>query len=178
MYLQMEYAWYNKETKTYNEFATLVGNFSVPTGSVTKTPATGFGAPTGFAGATYFRSWTDWYLFTCDGVIVPATRDRLRFGNEYLYQFGFGHNMNVKSEPKWLWAWMIELNGQYTDPTHFRGLVDPDSGGNFISATPSIWISSKKLILQFGVGLPIQQHWFGDQQNEAYLLFGNIGWTF
>jgi len=79
MSLQLEYAYYTRETSKYNEMATVVGNFSLPTGSVRKVPPTGFGAPSWFAGATYSRSWTDWYFFLADGILVPSGHAGTRF---------------------------------------------------------------------------------------------------
>lgn len=47
-FIQLEYAFYNKSTKTYVDQATLVANITYPTGSVHKNPPTGFGAPSLF----------------------------------------------------------------------------------------------------------------------------------
>lgn len=174
--LQLEYAFYTKSTKVYVDQATIVANMTFPTGVVQKNPPTGFGAPTFFIGGTYYRTTVDWVLFTAQGAILPTSHRGTRFGNQLLYQFGIARN--VPSPKGYIYCWMIELDGQYYAKNRIKGKRDPNSGGNVIYITPSIWFSSKRILMQFGVSLPIQQKLFGKQRKFNYALNCNIAISF
>lgn len=175
-FLQFEYAFYTKSTSTFIDQATIVTNISFPTGSSNKVPPTGFGSPSIFIGATYNRTYTDWFVFTSHGALFPTSHGTTKFGNEFFYQFGFGRNL-FDIDSKWIYALMTEIDGQYSGENRINGVTDTNSGGNTVYVTPSLWISSKKLIFQLGVGLPVAQHLYGNQKRETYLLVTNIGWT-
>lgn len=174
-FAQLEYAFYNNSTKSYADEATVVANMTVPTGSIQKNPATGIGSPSYFVGTTFNRTYVDWFLFGSPGVILTTAKNGTKFGNSYLYQFGFGRN--IADINGWLIAWMTEIDGNYTQQNRVQGLIDPNSGGNIVYVTPSLWASTKKLILQFGVGAPVTQHWYGNQTRATYLVVGNVGWS-
>jgi hypothetical protein len=177
MFLQTEYAFYSDKTCQYTELATLVANVTFPTGSSKKNPNTGIGTSSFLLGATYNRTYTDWYGFTSPGVILTTSDEGTKYGNQFLYQFGLGRNIfSINSE--WTIALLVELNGNYTQKNKIRGTTDPNSGGNVINITPSLWISSNNLILQLGIGVPAVQHLNGQQNKNEYLLAANIGWSF
>lgn len=173
-YAQLEYAYYSKSTKTYSDQATVLANISLPTGTL-KFPATGVGSPSFFLGTTFNRSAVDWFAFTSHGVILTTSRDGIKVGNSVLYQGGLGRN--IADTHGWIFAWMVELDGFYLGQSKGQGLVDRDSGGNIIFATPSLWASNKHFIFQFGAGLPVSQHFFGAQTGETFLLAANFGWS-
>lgn len=175
-FIQTEYAFYNKKTSSYIDQATLVANISAPTGSFHKNPPTGFGSPTLFIGGTYTRMMVDWFLFTAQGAILTTSNHRNKIGDQFLYQFGFGRNF--PSPPGWIYAWMVEVDGQYSKKNRIHGKIDPNSGGNTIFVTPSLWVSSKKMLLQFGIGFPINQNLFGKQNKFDYTLNLNFAWSF
>lgn len=175
-FAQLEYAFYNYSTKSHADQATIVANVTIPTGSIHKDPATGLGSPSYFLGTTFNRTYADWFVFGSPGAILTTARNGTKYGNSYLYQFGFGRN--ITDINGWLLAWMAEIDGSYSQRNRIQGLIDPDSGGNIVYVTPSIWASTKQLILQFGVGLPATQHYFGNQTRDTYLLAANIGWSF
>jgi len=175
-FVQFEYAFYNKSTTTYTDQATIVANITTPTGSIRKSPPTGFGSPTLFLGATYYHVLVDWFVFTAPGAILTTSDHRTKFGDQFLYQFGVGRN--VPSPEGWIYAWMVEVDGQYNQRNRICGEIDYNSGGNFIFVTPSIWVSSKEFLLQFGVGFPVTQNLFGHQRKFDYSLNLNIAWSF
>lgn len=176
IYLQLEYAFYNKQTKCFVDQATLVGNITLPTGSAHKVPPTGFGAPSVFLGLTYNRMLIDWFYFGSAGIVLTTSYKHTKFGNQYFYECGFGRNF--WTPPGWIFAWMVEVDGQYSEMNQIDGKIDRNSGGNTVYVTPSLWISNEKLILQLGVGFPAQQHLFGKQPRQYYTLNLNVGWTF
>ncbi|MBL8676548.1 MAG: hypothetical protein JNJ47_03870 [Alphaproteobacteria bacterium] len=177
MFLQLEYAFYNENTSQFGDQATFVTNVTFPTGSATKHPPTGFGSSSIFLGSTFNRTYVNWLVFTSPGVTLTTSHDGQRAGNEYLYQLGIGRNFyTIDSE--WIFAWLVETTGQYLEKTRLKGHTDPDSGGNTIVVTPSLWISSKQVTFQFGVGLPVVQHLFGNQIKDKYVLVSNASWLF
>lgn len=177
VFCQFEYAYYVHSTNEYADQATIVAYSAFPTGSAQKNPPTGYGAMSYFLGTTYSRAYIDWIFFTSYGVVWPAKKDGIQFGNNYLYQFGIAKNIcSIKSEL--ILDWMLELDGTFYERNKVNNMINPDSGGNLVFLTPSIWFSREQLILQFGVGVPIAQKWFGQQNKFGYLLIGNFGWTF
>lgn len=174
--IQLEYAFYLKSNYKYVDQATLVGSLLFPTGSARKSPNTGFGAASIFIGATYYRSTIDWFLFTAPGALLTSSEHGTKFGDIFLYQFGFGQN--IWSPPGWIYAWVVEIDGQYSRQNRIKGKIDKNSGGNSIFVTPSISISSKEMLLQFGVSLPITQNYFGKQHKFDYGFNGNFSWSF
>jgi hypothetical protein len=156
--------------------ATIIVNVTAPTGSLKKDPPTGFGSPSLFLAATYLHMRVDWFAFAGEGAILTTSNHGTKIGDQFLYQFGFGRN--IPSPCGWIYAWMIEFDGQYSKRNRFRGRIDPNSGGNFIFVTPSLWMSSETILLQFGVSFPINQNLFGRQRKFDYALNFNFGWAF
>lgn len=176
VFVQLEYAFYNKNELLYVEQATVVTNITFPTGSATKNPPTGFGAPSIFLAATFNHTAIDWFYYLAAGAILTGENNRTKIGNQYLYQGTLGRN--ITNWPGWILAWMVEIDGQYNERNIIKGVIDPNSGGNFIFLTPSLWLSSEHLVLQFGVGYAIQQNLLGDQRKNKWLYSFNLGWTF
>ncbi len=174
--LQLEYIFYTKNTYTSVDQATIVADVTFPTGSSKKKPPTGFGAPSYFIGGTYNHMTTDWFVFTSHGALLPTAHRETRFGEQFLYQFGFGGH--IPSPKEWIYAWMMEFDGTYSWKNKIQSLRDPNSGGNVILMTPSLWASSERVVMQFGVGVPVVQHLFGDQRKYHYSLILNVGYTF
>jgi hypothetical protein len=175
-FIQFEYAFYNKKTLTHVDQATLIGNITFPTGSTKKNPSTGFGSPSLFLGGAYYRTMVDWFMFTAQGAVFTSTDNKTKIGEQFLYQFGLGRN--IPSPQGWIYAWMIEIDGEYNKRNRIDGIFDKNSGGNVVYVTPSLWISSKKILVQFGISLPIIQNLSGDQRKFDYALNLNIAWSF
>lgn len=175
-FVQWEYAFYNKSTATYINEATMVINNTYPTGSIDKTPPTSFGSPSFFVGATYYHTRVDWFFFAAPGAVFITTDHKTKAGNQFLYQCGLGRNM--ESPKGWIYAWMIEVDGQYNKKNRVSGIIDDNSGGNAIYVTPSLWISSKEMLFQFGISLPVNQNLFGQQRKFSYAWNLNWAWSF
>lgn len=175
-FVQLEYAFYEKSTTTYVDQATILANITFPTGSSKKNPPTGFGGPTFFLGATYYHVLVDWFFFTAPGAVLTTSDHGTKFGDQFLYQFGLGRN--IPSPEGWIYAWMVEVDGQYNKKNRIKGHLDNNTGGNTIYVTPSVWVSTKEMLLQFGVSLPINQNLFGKQRKFDYALNFNFAWSF
>ena len=89
IFLQGEYGYYSRSRKNYTLEGTVVANVQFPTGSSGKDPATGNGSFTYFLGTTFAFLSQNWYAFLSPGVNLTTTHHGTRFGNSYLYQWGF-----------------------------------------------------------------------------------------
>ena len=175
-FVQLEYAFYNKSTAIYQDQATVVANVTFPTGSIKKNPPTGFGAPSFFVGGTYYHMMVDWFVFVAPGAVLTTSECGFKIGDQFLYQFGFGRN--IPSPCGWIYAWMIEVDGQYNQKNRIACGYDENTGGNTILVTPSGWISTKEMLFQFGVSFPITQNLFGNQHKVDYVINLNFAWSF
>ena len=149
---QLEYAYFSKDTETYSQQATVLAEIIFPTGSSTKNPNTGIGTVGTMVGTTYSRTYLNWYGFVCLAGELNATHQGTHFGDEYFYEFGLGRIINAKSK-KWIFAWLMELDGTYFTANTLFNVKNKNSGGNLIYLTPSLWYSTQRLILQGGGGL-------------------------
>lgn len=174
--IQTEYAFWSKKTYCYVDQATVVVNVSVPTGSANLVPSTGFGAPSLFLGATYYRTMIDWIIFTSQGATLTGCENGTKFGDQFFYQGGLGRNFC--SPDGWIYAWMVEVDGQYNKKDKIFGVIDPNSGGNVIYVTPSLWVSKRHFLMQFGMSFPVNQNLFGNQRKYDFAFVFNIGWSF
>lgn len=175
--IQLEHIFYSKQTTQFVTLGTIVLNITLPTGSATKQPSTGIGAPSFFGGFTFNKMNNDWYGFTSDGVSITTARNGNKFGNTFLYQFGLGKNLSSQYK-KLIIDGLVELNGTFSQKDRVNGVIDSNSGGNTINVIPSIWISSPNFIFQFGIGFPIVQDLNGDQGKIKYLVAANVSYTF
>ena len=175
-FVQAEYAFLNKSTKTSSDQATIVGNVTVPTGSIKKKPPTGFGSPSFFLGGTYYHTTVNWVFFTACGAILTTADKRTKFGDQFLYQLGI--ERYLPSPKGKIYAAMLEFTGQYNQKNRIKGITDPNSGGNIILVTPSVWYSTKNFLFQFGVSLPVNQNLFGQQRKFNYVLNLNLAWSY
>jgi hypothetical protein len=175
--LQFEYAYYNKDSKTYSDQGTALVEFLFPTGSTQKDPATGAGAMSALFGTTFSRTFVDWYVFGCLGFQLYGTDNGTQYGKAYIYDLGFGRNIAAKPS-KWIFAWLIEIDGEYATADVINFMRDDNSGGNVIYVTPAIWYSTPHIIFQAGIGHAVYQRLFGDQQLYTYLYALDFSYTF
>jgi hypothetical protein len=177
-YVQLEYAYYTKNTHSYEDQATIVANISFPTGSSGVRPPTGNGAVSYTLGTTFNRTWADWFVFTAPGIVLNSVHNGNRAGDQFFYQFGLGKNLRNIGR-SWLIAGLAELTGSLVEANHIATTGrDGNTGGNTVLLTPSVWIADKNIIFQFGVGVPVVQNLHGQQTKIKYVLAGNFSWTF
>lgn len=176
LFAVLEYAYINKPGSCSTHEATVLGGLTFPTGSDKKNPSTGTGSVSFLGGLTYDYTGKEWFSFMFYGAFVPTEHHQTRAGTELLYEFGFGKTfLPVK---KWLLAWLIEIDGTYAFKNKTKGRRDPNSGGNIILVTPSLWLSSNQFIFQLGVSIVTFQHLNGQQGRSRYQIAGNIAYTF
>lgn len=177
IFFQPEYVFFVKKTKNTVDQATVLFNVTFPTGSSHKNPPTGFGSPSFFIGTTFNHMATNWFFFFQPGVILTTSRHGTKFGNQYLYQLGY--EMIIWAKPdKSIFAWMVEVDGTYSERDRFHGKTDPNSGSNFIYVTPSLWYSNKRFLIQGGPGFPVVQQTRGHQPTQYIAFFLNAGVKF
>lgn len=175
--VQLEYVYYNRDTKQFSEQGTLLSQLSFPTGSIEKKPSTGLGAMSLLLGTTFSRTYEKWYAFFCSGVTLNDSYHASNSGNQYLYELGIGRNIDSRPS-KWIFAWLVEMDGQYSTANISTFLRDENSGGNLIYVTPSLWFSTPVLILQTGLGYAVSQNLLGNQRKNTYLWIMDFSLTF
>ena len=177
IYTGLEYAYYTKANKRSYDQATILATVTVPTGSVYKEPQTGIGANSYFFGTTISRMGVDWFYFLCMGGIFTDPHRKIKVGNQFICQSGVGRR--ITNNKNWLYAWILEFDGNYTAESTERHVLNRNSGGTLMIITPSIWISAREhFLFQMGIGIPVYQNFFGRQRKNHYLVTANVGWTF
>ena len=175
--VQLEQIIYVKETTASVNEITIVGNMGLPTGSAKKQPATGFGSPTFFLGFTLSRSKPDWYYFASLGGLITTFHKGTKFGNVFLYQLGVGRNIAYKTD-NWILNWMVELDGIYRQRDRICNIVEHNSGGNTVLLGPSIFFSTRRFEMDFGIQAVVAEHLFGSQTKSNYFAAMYAGWKF
>lgn len=178
IYVQLEYAPFTKNCPTYMMQTTIVGGVQFPTGSLLKSPPTGTGSSLYFLGATQCFLSFDWYAFVSAGVNLTTQHHNTRIGNSYLYQCGCARRIQKLSPCGWVFNLMVEFDGNYGEKNLIQGVTDPNSGGNIVYITPSLWLSSQRLLFQWGISLPLVQTLNGTQSQFKYAIDYNFGIAF
>ena len=161
VFAQLEYAFYGLGQATYSYQATILARAVAPTGSVKTVPVIGEGGPRFQFGLTASYYSTDWFYFVSTAGTIAVKGQNIRANNTFLYEAGFGRN--ITTLPGWIFAGVIEFNGRYQSREYIYSVVDRNSGFNIIFCTPSLWVSSKRFVLQAGVTFLPVQHLFGCQ---------------
>jgi hypothetical protein len=143
--IQLEYAFYTKAHRTYYDQATLVASVTIPTGSIKKNPPTGLGANSFFIGGTYSRMEVNWFYFVSSGALATASSHRTRFGNQFLYQLGFGRR--IANTKEWLFDWMVEIDGVYYWKNIINNKIDPKSNFSKRLVHSHLYLKRKKGII-------------------------------
>ena len=174
---QVEYALYKEENEeSQGQFSVIAGLY-LPTGSASyRVPNTGFGLPAIFLGTAFVRTGSHWYWFTSYGAVLTCSDSGRKIGNQYLYQGGIGRYI-ATFWPDWLFCWLIEADGQFSEQNRYRRINESDTGGNVIYLTPSIFISNWNWRFQLGAGYPVHQHLFGRQNRLSWIYVLDIAYS-
>ena len=184
--IQFEHEAYHFEDSKHNESLSVFFNVFVPTGSISKRPVTSDGGPHFFLGTSYNQTYIQWLWFATAGMFInpghkiPSQDYQLidiKTGNLYVTSLGGGYNFYSISDGMQLLG-LFEFTSTVSDPSKVQGQTNPNSGGYVFLATPSIWFSTKRLIFQLGMTLPIDQAYNGFQNHLNYTLLANVGYTF
>lgn len=174
---QLEYAVFNKDSATAADQITLVGNITIPSGSSSKIPPTGFGSMSIFLGFTASHMALDWYLFTSQGAVITTSNQQTKFGHQVLYQFGLGKNI-VGAENRYTITWLLEMNGIWSERNLIHGTPDNNLETNIIFLGPSLFVSFPHLLVQGGIAFPVLQNLGAQQVRGRFLSEVQIAWTF
>lgn len=177
LFVQFEHIIHSKQNDTYGTQVTAVANITLPTGSTDKNPATGLGSPSFLLGVTASYLAYDWYFFTSQGGIITTEHHRTKFGSAYLYEFGLGKNIIYKKDA-WIFDWLVEFDGTFAKRDKIDGVIDPNSGGNSILITPTLYFATNHLTVTGGVGFFPSQHLNGQQNKNKCAPVLGLYYTF
>jgi hypothetical protein len=184
-FVQTEYAFFDKTMHDASMQATALAAIIFPSGSGVniKFPSVDeretsirSNALSFLLGGTASYIGVRWYFFVSTGGLIVASRSRTKQGNQFLYQAGIGRNIGNPFGS--IFNWMIEFNGTYSWRDKANDMLAKNSGGNTLYISPSLWFSTDRLIIQLGIGIPVVQHLFGNQNKNHFTLACNIGWRF
>ncbi len=175
--IEIEYLLYAYRTERASWEVSIEGSLTLPFGSASKTPPTGFGSPAFFAGVIARYIAVDWYGFVSAGGIFTTAHNKNRAGTEFPFQAGIGRNVGYESE-KWICTLMVEMNGLYTQQDIACGVQNPNTGGTMIALGPTLWFSTQRFIFQMGILPVIYQHYKGKQAKNNLLVDLNFEWKF
>ncbi len=175
--VQTEYILYAKYHKNSIDVITLVTGLRFSNGNYLKIPPTGFGSSSFFLGLTASHTATDWYYYASSGAILTTNHFNTKFGNQFLYQLGLSKNIWYKKE-KFIFNWMIEFDGTYSQKDKIAGKINLNTGGNEILLGASLFFSTQKIAIHGGISWFIYQHLFGDQKKDKYYASINFSYKF
>jgi len=180
--VQLEYAFYDQMTERTTNQMSIVGNITLPTGSVPSSVASlrghgSFGVPTFFIGFTADHFSTAWYTFVSTGIKVIPEHKKTKLGDWFFYQCGLSKNVYSQAD-YYIINLTLEFDGIYKQQSRNCGLIDPNSGGNQILFGPSLWFSTPHFSLQAGISGVVYQHLHGKQHKNNYLISIDIGYKF
>lgn len=174
--VQVEYAYYSRESSSSEIQATVLAGLSGPNGSMIKQTISNDQSSTFFLGGTLNYMSVEWYAYGALGELFAIKHKSTKQGDNFLYQFALGRNLHRSQ--KHIYACLVEFLGARFKADSINGVIDPESSGDLIFLSPSLWISSEKFILQCGLSLPIYQNFTGKNIKYDFQCAVNIAWTF
>jgi len=174
---QLEWAFYQYSKKEKEDWqATVLAAVLLPTGSICKSPETGFGSTSVLLGTTGSFLTPLWYLFYSTGGILTTTNNQqTKFGNTILYEAGVGRSLYTAK--KYLLFAFIECNGILERPTRISGILQEDTGNHVLFVGPSFFFSTQHATLQIGIQGPITQT-IPNPSKISFRLGLSVSWFF
>ena len=169
VFLDMEYAFYQYQTKTATNQMTIVGSASLDTAAQGKRPSLRTSPTSIFIGTTASHLAVDWYLFTSYGIWLPVSRAPTLLGTQFLYEYGIGHNLGNPFGG--ILLGLLEINGVYTE------LNNATSKTNILFVGPSLFFSTKHLTIQAGIQWVTAQTATNPQDRVSWRAVFSIGYT-
>jgi hypothetical protein len=173
-----EWAFYSKDSKKFAKQATFVFDIELPTGNSVKNPPTGDNSVSLFAGFTGSYIGERPYLYGSFGATITPPQNGNSLGSTLLYEFGGGYDFFLVKD--WIFMGTVEWSGIFTHGisagSPVPGAGDSDttepaasvSNTNIVFLGPTIFISTKKFILEAGIQWPIVQNGFSYEDKTSY----------
>ena len=171
VFIQGEYAFYNKALPNRAMQCTLLAAISFNSGSIKKNPPTGFGSPTFTIGATAGYMSIDWYASAGVGGILTTPHHNAQFPHSAWYQLEIAKNLYYISQ-KLIITIMAEFFGSYAPTSRIRGPHYKNFDDNNFYIGPSLWVATKHLIFNPGIA------WALYRSSKNILVSLDIGWKF
>ena len=177
IFVQLEYAFHNKDRYLYANQATIVWNIISPTESENNLNSPiSFGGPSTFIGFTASHVNPEWYIFGSSGVVFGIPYHNSKIGNKFLYQCGICRNIDYVPSKRIL-SVLIEFFGIYSQRDKLGDIKDRHTGGNTVYIGPTMWFATQKFIFTIGIAFAASQpKRFLNKEN--YFFAAEIGWKF
>lgn len=171
--IQLEYAFYNKDTPTYANQITLVGNAQIATKVSRRHSALPLNPPHFLLGMTASHMSCDWYFFASPAIEFGKKKNNKKFGYIAYYQWGIGKNL-YSSPNKRILTIIFEFFGSSVLASKSKNSIKDK---HILYAGPCIWFSTPRLIFQGGIALPFVQKLSGFAKTDFFLA-AEVGWKF
>ncbi len=156
--LAAEYQFFSYSSSEEQTQGTLMGQLTLPSGSINTYPATGLGTESLFIGATGSMMSQEWYVFLSPGIYYFLPHKELRLGVVYLFEAGLGKNIySVPNQS--IFSALLEVELYYSSRDEAGRIVDRFTGGQFFALAPSLYWANKDWGIQAGIQIPVQQQW-------------------
>jgi len=170
---QLEQAIYAEGNLYHQDQVTIVGALTVPDKDFSQESYNAF---TYFIGTTYNRTTPDWQVFASSGMLFSGSYKNSRLGSVVFYQGGIGHVVVAVPNESIVSA-LLELYGVYAEKDQITGNYFPDTGGNVVSLVPSLSLAEPWFIVRAGLGFPVVQSFYGNQQPSSFYIVSSISIT-
>jgi hypothetical protein len=177
IFVQAEYAFFNKDEYAYSLQNAIIGALYLPTGSTKKNPVTGTGSPAFLLGNILSYTSVDWYWFISPIAFLTTSHHGTQFGNQFLYQGGLGRCIFSKSDRVMI-GLILDLFGIVSQRDTIHRVIDKNSGGHVCYLGPTLWTSTQRFSGQIGVMYAVAQHLHGCQNKDRYVFGVDLRWKF
>ncbi|HHJ14845.1 MAG TPA: transporter [Gammaproteobacteria bacterium] len=164
-----KYRFWRHDTLGAQESAAVLARLKFPTGDEDKTPPVGSGSTDALLGLSYGYESRKWYRWASVRYRRNGENDdRLRRGDKVLVDLVGGIRPTPTGYLQPDTVWLLELNGEYTQRTEYRGSSIPDTGGTELFLSPGIFWTLRNFAVKAGVQIPVASKLHGSQDNTDY----------
>ena len=145
--------------RTDDNVARFIHGLLFPTGDITKSPLTGSDSIAVILETAFVHESENWYSDFGFGTRIRLKnfhRTR-RLGSIFSYSFSLGPRMQLRNHPEHIFFLIMQLEGEYLNPTDFIKGVGPRIGGHFTLLGPLLSWEHKNINVEFFFQWPIAQ---------------------
>ncbi len=129
----------------------------------------GSGATTSIIGFAYGYESSKWYRWASVRYAMNGENTiGLRRGDKVFVDFAGGIRLKMNDYEKPDTVWMIELNGEISQPHEFNGGNLANTGGDQWFISPGIFWTKRNFAIKAGIQIPIAGHLNGNQDEVDY----------
>lgn len=164
-----KYRFWRKDTLGQQQSAAVLLKIKANNGDENATPSIGTGTIDSIVGLTYGFEGRTWYRWASIRYRKNGTNNAgFHRGNKLLVDFvgGLRPNLTGYTEPDTVW--LLELNGEFSDPADLRGVDIENTGGSQWFLSPGIFWTKHNFAIKAAIQIPILNHLDGNREQDDY----------